>query len=92
MQNEQRSSWRKVVILSATFLLVNLVMLSCKKKENGLGLNNLDQNELLNANQIDTFELTTFTILDDSVITKDPAYSVLGKYNDPKFGPMDASF
>lgn len=92
MINKQNITWRKVFVLSATFLLALFVGTSCKKKDNKLGLNTLDQNELLNSAAVDTFSLVTFTILDDSVITKDPAYAVLGSYNDPKFGPMEASF
>lgn len=89
---KQNITWRKVFVLSATFLLALFVGTSCKKKDNKLGLNALDENELLNSASVDTFSLVTFTILDDSVITKDPAYAVLGAYNDPKFGPMEASF
>lgn len=92
MNRIQRYSWRKVFTLSATFLLALFLIVSCKKKDTNLGLNNLDPNELLNSNSVDTFELITFTIEDDSVITKDPVYAVLGNYNDPKFGEMDASF
>lgn len=92
MINNQNITWRKVFVLSATFLLALLVGISCKKKDNNLGLNTLDQNELLNSASVDTFSLVTFTIEDDSVITKDPAYAVLGNYNDPKFGTMEAGF
>jgi hypothetical protein len=92
MINNQNITWRKVFVLSATFLLALFVGTSCKKKDNKLGLNTLDQNELLNSAAIDTFSLITFTIEDDSVITKDPAYAVLGSYNDPKFGTMKAGF
>jgi hypothetical protein len=86
------ASWRKVFLLSATFLLTLFVGTSCKKKENSLGLNGLDQNEMLNSAGIDTFSLITFTIADDSVFTKDPPNALLGIYNDPKFGVMNASF
>ena len=92
MTNEQSLMWRKVLLLSATFLLTLFISISCKKKDNNLGLNTLDQNELLNSAGIDTFSLVTFTIEDDSVITKDPSYATLGAYNDPKFGTVDAGF
>jgi hypothetical protein len=85
-------TWREVLRLSATFLLAILLITSCKKKDSTLGTNVLDPNSLLNSAQIDTFSLTTFTVVDDSVITDNPAYSVLGSYNDPKFGTMNASF
>src|SRR5574343_3312 len=86
------NSWRKVFGLSATFLMALLISTSCKKKETSLGNDVLDPNSLLNSTQVDTFELTTFTIAEDSLISDNPAYGVLGSYNDPKFGKVDASF
>lgn len=84
--------WRKVFRLSATFLIVFTTLISCKKKDSSIGNSVLDENDLLNSAQVDTFSLTTFTILEDSAITDNPAYAVLGSYNDPKFGTVDASF
>jgi hypothetical protein len=92
MSDTQNMVWRKVFILSATFLFALFLGVSCKKKENGIGLNNLDEDALLNSEGIDTFSLVSFTIEDDSVITKDPASAILGAYNDPKFGMMSAEF
>lgn len=92
MNFNHSNSWRKVLKLSATFLIALFLIASCKKKDNSLGTNILDPNELLNSTQIDTFSLTTFSIEEDSVITDNPAYAVLGSYNDPKFGTFDASF
>lgn len=92
MSEQQNMMWRKVFTLSATFLFALFIGVSCKKKENTLGLNNLDQNEMLNSEGIDTFSLVTFTVEDDSVITKDPASALLGAYNDPKFGLMKSEF
>lgn len=86
------NSWRKVFGLSATFLITLLVVVGCKKKESTLGNDVLDPNSLLNSTQVDTFQLTTFTIAEDSLISDNPAYAVLGSYNDPKFGKVDASF
>jgi hypothetical protein len=86
------NSWRKVFGLSATFLITLLVVVACKKKESTLGNDVLDPNSLLNSTQVDTFQLTTFTIAEDSLISDNPAYAVLGSYNDPKFGKVDASF
>ncbi|MEY4603632.1 MAG: hypothetical protein RIT43_924 [Bacteroidota bacterium] len=89
--SEQNLMWRKVYLLSATFLLVILAS-SCKKKESSVGSNILDPNELLGSSQIDTFQLTTFTYEEDSLISDNPAYAVLGSYNDPKFGTVNANF
>lgn len=86
------NSWRKVFGLSATFLMTLYILASCKKKESTLGNDILDPNSLLNSTQVDTFQLTTFTIAEDSLISDNPAYAVLGSYNDPKFGKVNASF
>lgn len=86
------NTWRKVFGLSATFLLALFLTVSCKKKDTNLGTNVLDPNDLLNSAQVDTFSLNTFTIEEDSVITDNPAYAVLGSYNDPKFGTFNANF
>lgn len=79
-----------VLRLSATFVFA--LFFSCKKKQTSIGSSSIDQNELLNSSQIDTFTLTTFTELEDSVITSSPASALLGSYNDPKFGTCTASF
>lgn len=84
------TTWRKGLSLSATFLLCTLLILSCKKKENFIGENTINQNELLTSDGIDTFSLKTFTILEDSVITDNPAFGILGSYNDPEFGPVNS--
>tara|TARA_Y100000385_G_C13106086_1_gene647947 strand:+ start:3702 stop:5018 length:1317 start_codon:yes stop_codon:yes gene_type:complete len=82
-------TWRKGIILSATFLFSVFVMTSCKKKENILGQNTLAQDELLNSSGIDTFTLHTYTIQDDSISTGQPLYGLLGSYNDPVFGTVN---
>lgn len=86
------NTWRKVFGLSATFLITLFFGASCTKKDSALGANVLDPNDLLNSAQVDTFSLKTFTIGQDSVITDNAAYTVLGSYNDPKFGTFNASF
>lgn len=81
-------SWRKGLILSATFLLSVLFLVSCKKKENVLGQNSIAQTDLLNSSGIDTFSLITYTYEDDSISTSQPLYGMLGSYNDPVFGTV----
>ncbi|MES2798757.1 MAG: DUF4270 family protein [Bacteroidota bacterium] len=76
-----------------TILLVGLLALSaCKKKDGVVGMDGIDPNTLLNSVSVDTFSLITYTEVDDSVITKNPASALLGFLNDPKFGTTDASF
>lgn len=85
--------WRKGFVLSATFLLLLLVTTtSCKKDKKLLGGNAIDQNELLNSGGVDTFSLVTYTIEQDSILSDNPSRTLLGTYNDPEFGSVDAGF
>ena len=88
--NIETAMWRKGLILSATFLLSVFFIVSCKKKENPLGQNTIDQNELLGSAGIDTFTLQTYSYFDDSVVSDNALLTLLGSYNDPVFGPVNA--
>lgn len=81
--------WRKGIVLSATFLLIALVSVSCKKKESEIGLNTIDQDQLLGSG-VDTFSLLTYSVYIDSTITKNNSATLLGSYNDPTFGMVTA--
>jgi hypothetical protein len=84
--------WRRVGVLSATFILALFVTSSCKKEQTGIGQNQIDQDALLNGQKVDTFSLFSYNYLEDSLSTENPALSVLGSYHDPVFGKVDASF
>jgi len=81
--------WRTVFQLSAVFVFT--MLLSCKKKESYIGKNSINQNELLNSTQVDTFTLKTYTKIEDSVQTDNTITGVLGSYNDPIFGTFKSS-
>ena len=85
-------SWRKGLTLSATFLLALAVGVSCKKHTNTLGLGALDPNALLASGGVDSFQLKTFTVAEDSTPTDNQVFALLGAFNDPKIGTTDASF
>jgi hypothetical protein len=75
-----------------SIVFLGFLIVACKKKDSNLGKDGLDPNDLLNSTQIDTFNLETFSIYEDSVISDNPAYAVLGSYHDPKFGTVNANF
>lgn len=83
--------WRKVQILSATFFCITLALTACKKKETIVGKDAFDANELLNSTELE-IPLRTYTIEEDSVVSKNQLHALLGAYNDPQFGTVDASF
>lgn len=89
--NHTRFWWRRVYTLSATFLLLLALTISCKKKTTDVGLSAIDKEQLIEGGGIDTFSLLTYSKLDDTVLTKNPAISILGTINDPVFGIARAS-
>ena len=81
-------SIRFLWIISAFVLLI----FSCKKKISSAGSSNLSSEEYLNGFTVDTFDLLTYTVEEDSIITDNAANVVLGYYNDPEFGHLLTSF
>lgn len=92
MKNNNPFMWRKVLVLSATFLFTLFVGVSCKKKVNNIGQTTIDQSQILGSDGIDTFSIYTHTVQDDmdSLITDGGVYNILGSYHDPVFGEMNA--
>jgi hypothetical protein len=82
---------KNIPLLSILFFMM-LLFSACKKKDFLNGKDAIDSSEILNGTTIDTFDIITYTIAEDSTITSNPANAVLGSYNDPKFGKMSASF
>ena len=72
-------------------LLVLFFAAACTKNENNLGKDIIDPNALLNGITTDTFELYTYSIIEDSTETKNASNVLLGSYIDPKFGKVAAS-
>lgn len=72
-------------------VFVSSLLFSCTKNKT-LGKDVIDSEMYLNGTTVDTFDLITYTIEEDSSITDNASNVVLGSYNDPKFGEFDASF
>jgi hypothetical protein len=77
-------------------LLIALLLLtcatSCKKKDSALGKDILDDDTYLYGTTTDTFDILSYTIEEDSIITDNAANVILGSYTDPTFGKFNASF
>lgn len=86
------NKWRRVVLLSATFLCFVLSTTSCKKDKSKIGEGNLPPGTTLESSGVDTFSLRTYSISVDSVPSTNPQFNLLGKYNDPEVGVVEASF
>jgi len=85
-------TWRGALMLSAAFFCLALVATSCKKKRSPIGEGALPPGSALSSSGVDTFQLSTYTIDEDSTVSMDPRFNLLGSYNDPVFGTVDASF
>ncbi|MEX1191102.1 MAG: DUF4270 family protein [Brumimicrobium sp.] len=84
--------WRGALMFSAAFFCLALVATSCKKKKNPVGEGALPPGTSMSSAGVDTFQLFTYTIEEDSVVSMDQSFNLLGSYNDPKFGPVEANF
>jgi hypothetical protein len=83
---------RKVVLLSAAFFALVITASSCKKERNPVGSDALPQDLLMNSKGIDTFSLITYSELEDSVVSMDAQFNLLGSYVDPEVGQVEAGF
>ena len=74
-----------IIAISAIFIA------SCKKKENALGKDLLNSDAYLSGTTTDTFDIISYSIIEDSIVTDNASNVVLGSYQDPIFGKVDAS-
>ncbi len=86
------NKWRKVGLLSAAFFVLFGGLIGCKKDGNPLGQNALPGGSEMNSGGVDTFELFTYSVAEDTVVAKYPRYNLIGSYNDPSFGEVEANF
>jgi hypothetical protein len=75
----------------ALFFITIIFLSACKKKDTTVGKDTIDPNEILGGITVDTFNLDTYTIEEDSIITDNGPNGLLGSYNDPEFGEFNAS-
>ncbi|OFY07449.1 MAG: hypothetical protein A2W93_06655 [Bacteroidetes bacterium GWF2_43_63] len=75
----------------AILIAAGFILSGCTADEQ-LGLDIQPPGDELNAVKSDTFLITAFTRLADSVKTDETAVSLAGYYTDPVFGPTKASF
>lgn len=79
------------VLQLVCFLIFSLILFGCKKEINSTGVNALGIDNS-KVTTVDSFDIETGSILDDNIITTNPAYLLLGSYNDKDLGVCRASF
>jgi hypothetical protein len=72
-------------------ILFIFTLQSCTEPKD-VGMDVQPQQDLLNILYTDTTTVIAFTVAEDSVITDEILYNLLGNYNDPVFGNVSASF
>jgi len=85
------NNWRKVILLSACFVFTLSILPGCKKTASNFGSEALDINDLLAAGGKDTFQLKTYSVLEDSLTTDNHIFGTIGAYHDPKLGIINTS-
>lgn len=90
--NRNTKMWRRTKLFFAAFFCLSIGATSCKKKFNPNGKDVLPPGSIMSSGGIDTFKVHTYTELEDSINSMDPEFNLLGSYNDPVFGKMEASF
>lgn len=91
-KNLNTKKWRKAIWLFAAFFCFSVVFSACKKKKNPLGEGVYPSDYIMGSTVVDTFNIISYTVLEDTTLTKDPEFNLLGVYNDEKLGLVEASF
>jgi hypothetical protein len=73
-------------------LIAAILLTTCKKEENELGLNLQPPGDKLNVKSTDTTTVVAYSQIADSVKTDETSVSLLGSILDPVFGKTTASF
>lgn len=73
------------------FLLALAISSSCKKQDSKNGKDFLSSQYGINSIKVDTFDLVTYSVIEDSIRCTNNSHTLLGLYNDPVFGKVNAS-
>lgn len=91
-QLKSNRRWRESILFFAAFFCLSTFFVGCKKYKNPTGQNVLPSGTLLHSGGVDTFQIKTYSVHEDDIVTKDPSLNILGSYVDPVFGKVEASF
>lgn len=73
------------------FLTATLLITSCEKPEEDLGIDLQPENDLFTVGGVDTFTVVAYTVAEDSIRTDNVNPALFGAYLDPVFGFAKAS-
>lgn len=92
VKNIHRKNWRRILSFSACFLFALTVSVSCKKNPAKFGTDTLSPENLLSSGGIDTFQLSTYSVEEDSLPSDNQRFALVGSMHDPKMGIVNAAF
>lgn len=87
-----KKKWRKIILFFAAFFCFIISLTACKKERNLVGKDALSAESIMRSEGIDTFKIHTYTVEEDTVISMDPEFNLIGSMNDEVFGTVEASF
>jgi len=73
-------------------VLISLIIVSCTKEPDSIGLDVQPPSDRLGTNFTDTTQIIAYSILEDKIVTSALSQNVVGWVNDPYFGTMSAGF
>lgn len=85
---------RNIPRISASFFFLGtftILLVGCKKQDFSNGKDTLAEEYGINSVKVDTFDIITYSILEDSIRSSNNSHTLLGIYNDATFGLMNAS-
>jgi hypothetical protein len=82
----------RIAGILASFVLLILLVFSCKKDPYQVGINLLPPSDTLNIKTTDTASFVAYSVLQDSVRTDETTLSMIGSLMDPVFGSTTAGF
>jgi hypothetical protein len=94
MDYRKKANSRIFYLLHAviSILLIGLITFGCENEPDDFGLSIQPGSDKPLVYNIDSLQVSGFTLKQDSILTDEPAYSLIGSYQDPVFGTTTAEF
>ena len=83
---------KNILILLVLMAATALMPTACTEKESDLGLNLQDPATLYNGIRDTAYDLTAYTVFDDSLLTSGYSAAIIGSFTSPTYGPSEAIY